>query len=281
MKKTILFLLILVSNCFAQYVPQFNREPSVGYQINLGHPVAQGLIVMWLFNENLGSKAYDLSPYNNDATLITMQEDDWVIGPTGIALDFDGSSDYLYTGANSGSTFPPTGDFTYSAWFKLDDASDEMLFMINQDNQFDAFISGNDIRINIDSITRAITTDNWITTGVWHHFVVTRTGSAIVIYGNSVSKATGSYGNAVIISTCGLLIGTDADTGCEGSLGNYLDGQVDNIAIWDRGLYTYEVELIFNNRDLSFLFEQPPGRILTVAVAAAAVDRRRFIITNP
>ena len=93
--KILLILLLFASNCFAQFISQFNRQPSVGYQINLSHPDAQGLFGFWLFNEGSGLKVYDLSSYSQDGTLINMDEADWIVGLDGWALDFDGSNDYM------------------------------------------------------------------------------------------------------------------------------------------------------------------------------------------
>ena len=93
MKKIILFLLV-ASTCFAQYNPQFNRQPEVGYQINLAHPYSQGLVRFFIFNEGLGNTLFNLAPNGNDGTLTAMDaETDWVAGLNGWALDFDGIDD--------------------------------------------------------------------------------------------------------------------------------------------------------------------------------------------
>lgn len=117
MKKIILFLLLLVSsNCLAQYNPQFLSQPPVGYQINLAHPDAQGVVGRWLYNEGSGFTLFDLSPHGNDGTLTgpMFPLQDWVAGRDGWALDFDGTNDHILV--NNSVSLTITGSITMSIW---------------------------------------------------------------------------------------------------------------------------------------------------------------------
>ena len=69
------------------------REDKV---LNPGHPLSEGLVGCWLFNEGAGGLVQDLSPNRNHGLLTNMAPaSDWVVGPRGPALDFDGSNDYV------------------------------------------------------------------------------------------------------------------------------------------------------------------------------------------
>lgn len=74
-------------------------KPMLGTPLNLAHPLAQGLVGCWLFNEGSGNKVYDLSGNNNHGTLSGFSDpptatSGWCAGPHGGALRFDGSDDY-------------------------------------------------------------------------------------------------------------------------------------------------------------------------------------------
>lgn len=78
-------------------------KPSLGALFNLDHPLAQGLVGCWLFNEGSGNKAYDSSGQQNHGTLINMADpptttSGWVPGPHGGALAFNGDSNYVNIG---------------------------------------------------------------------------------------------------------------------------------------------------------------------------------------
>jgi len=73
-----------------------------------------GLVGYWKLDETSGLIASDSSSGNNDGILTDMNEDDWVGGMFGNALDFDDVNDYLYM-----EDFTlPRDSFTLSLWFK-------------------------------------------------------------------------------------------------------------------------------------------------------------------
>ncbi|MEE8308484.1 MAG: DUF362 domain-containing protein, partial [Gammaproteobacteria bacterium] len=53
------------------------------------------LMADWTMDETGGSTAADYSPYGRNGTLVNMQEDDWVDGNVGGALEFDGVDDFV------------------------------------------------------------------------------------------------------------------------------------------------------------------------------------------
>ena len=83
---------------YGQIKPLFNTP------INWGHPLAQGLVASYLFNEGCGDLVHD-SCGINDGKMINMAPlsptSGWVSGPHGGALAFDGGNDYLIVPYNS------------------------------------------------------------------------------------------------------------------------------------------------------------------------------------
>jgi len=75
-------------------------KPPFGAQLNLSHPLAQGLVGAWIFNEGSGKYANDSSYQGNTGTLSGFNDppiatSGWNAGPHGGALAFDGNNDYV------------------------------------------------------------------------------------------------------------------------------------------------------------------------------------------
>lgn len=162
---------------------------------------------------------------------------------------FNGTSDYIEVSSPS----LPTGDFTYEAWVKPDTTTDEMIFMATDGsggNELYIHITSNVINVATNALvrlasTRTITTD-------WQHIAVTRSGSVILLYINGiVDTVVGNDAAPMSFSTCGLLIGTDADATCNGTLGNWFDGEIDEIRISGVAKSPEEIMLAASRRPYS------------------------------
>lgn len=161
----------------------------------------------------------------------------------------NGTSDYIEVSSPS----LPTGDFTFEAWVKPDTTTDEMILMAadgSGGNEFYLHISSNVINVATNALvriasTRTITTD-------WQHIAVTRAGSVILLYINGVvDTVVGNDAAPMNFSTCGLLIGTDADSSCNASLGNWFDGEIDEIRISGVARSPAEIKLAASRRPYS------------------------------
>jgi hypothetical protein len=81
-------------------------KPPFGAGLERGHPLARGLVGAWLFNEGRGSTLWDVSGAGHTGTLASMDpSSDWVAGPHGYALDFDGTDDRVIVGPEVGINF--------------------------------------------------------------------------------------------------------------------------------------------------------------------------------
>jgi hypothetical protein len=91
-----------------------DRKPLLGELLNYSDPLTKGLVGLWLMNEGLGNKVYDLSGNGNTGTITGAG---WVNGKFGSALDFDGSGEYVLCGdAGIGGT----SSATLSFWLNKD-----------------------------------------------------------------------------------------------------------------------------------------------------------------
>lgn len=159
---------------------------------------------------------------------------------------FNGTSDYIEVS----SPMLPTGDFTYEMWVKPDTTTDEMIVMAADGagaNEFYIHILSNVINVNSNNVVR-ITSTRTITTD-WQHIAVTRLGSVITLYVNGIADTVvGNDAAPLNFSTCGLLIGTDADATCNGTLGNWFDGEIDELRISGVARSPEEIRLAASKR---------------------------------
>ena len=81
------------------------------------------------FDEMIGTTVYDTSGNGNDGTLTSGPV--WTRGKHGSALEFDGSDDYVDVGSGINLT---SSDFTYQAWVKVDDFTDDNVIISNEDS---------------------------------------------------------------------------------------------------------------------------------------------------
>jgi len=78
-------------------------KPLLGILPRGGHPLARRLAGAWLFNEGRGNRLWDVSGERHTGTLTDMDPaTDWVAGPHGYALAFDGTNDRVIVGPEAG-----------------------------------------------------------------------------------------------------------------------------------------------------------------------------------
>lgn len=229
--------------------------------VSMSNALGNGLVGYWKFDDGDGGgtnlTAADSSGLGKTGMLTNMDGDntDWVSPTTATsfgnihALHFadSGTSGHVRV-ANPNL---PTGDFTYSGWFKFDSVADEALFMIADGtgaNEFLIHVSGGNLRTWVNNSQNA-TASGSFGTGTWIHIAVTRSGSAVTQYIDGAVNGTGSDGNALSFSSCPLLIGIDADgggDGCTNSLGNFFEGDADDLRVYDRALSLSEIQTLAN-----------------------------------
>lgn len=237
-------------------------QSQISYDYNRGAPIG-----FWRFDECQGSTTYDTSGFGiNGAITIgatgtqssvgtcNTSSTAWGNGATGkfnSSLNLDGTDDYVTIASPS----LPTGDFTYAAWVNLGTATDESIFSILDvpatSNELLVYVNASSkIQFQIDSAATTVTSTNSVSTGTWTHVAVTRAGSLMTIYINGAADpTTGSNGNALAFGSCYLLVGVDADSigsNCNGSLGNYLDGKMDDIRIYNYALSAAQIGKLYN-----------------------------------
>ncbi len=207
-------------------------------------PPQQGPIVWYQFDETSGTTAYDSSGNSRNATLVNGPT--WVAGRSGNAVNLDGSDDYvsLPAGVVNGLS-----DFTIAAWVKLDTVSNwARIFDFGTGTTVNMFLTP---RNSVSSVVRfAITTGGnsseqqingsaALPTGSWVHVAVAKAGNVGTLYVNGTAVGTNSN---MTLSPSSLGNTTQNWLGrSQYSADPYLDGQLDDLCIYNRALSASEI----------------------------------------
>ena len=87
------------------------------------------MVAHWKMDENSGSVLHDNSGNGNDGTLVDMNDDAWIPGVTGNALQFDGIDDYVNIPHSPSIDFS-NQSFSISFWLKQSSTDRPMTYII-------------------------------------------------------------------------------------------------------------------------------------------------------
>ena len=233
-------------------------------QAEYGESVTSGLVGNWRFNTGSGTTAADSSSSATPGTLVGSPtwSTDTPSDDTGntYSLSLDGSSQYVEVPSPN----LPTGDFTYTAWFKKETATSQLIMMAPDsagENEFAVFFRADQtFELALNGVTDTISTTAAAPLNEWNHISVSRAGSDITMYLNGVMVDSATDGTVLDFSTCSFYIGVDIDSGgCATGLSNYFDGNIDDVRVYDRALAQSEIREIYADDPLT----PAPGGILS------------------
>lgn len=220
-----------------------------------------GLVGWWKLDDNAGIGAIDSSTNSNVGTLNNMDDEDWITGKIGNALDFDGSDDRVEIPDNA-ALQPGNESWTVSAWAKPTDG-DELEVMVGKRETSDPFeqwilgICGNTAcSASGQQLTFFFREDSGVTErialgasdvrdGNWHHYVgiADKAADIIVLYFDGVEETiSDTADNGVwptVNNTDPMWIG-DAFDGVAP-----FTGSVDDVRLYNRVLTSDEVRILY------------------------------------
>jgi hypothetical protein len=181
--------------------------------------------------------------YNGTASNVT-----YSTGQFGNAAVFNGSSSYIESGI---STNILNSDYTISFWGKSSNGSGGQTF-INTNNNAVAFVridysAGGNLSFYHRASSGANDGDSFIVSGMadgnWHHVVITKDNTSVKAYKDgslvgTITSTSGTYSNNTT-----LQIGRN-NYNANGA--NNLDGNIDQVRIYDKALSSDEVEILYN-----------------------------------
>ncbi|MEY4804185.1 MAG: hypothetical protein RL331_704 [Bacteroidota bacterium] len=226
--KYILPLFLLLSQVLFAQIPSYV-------------PVA-GLQCFYPFNGN-GNDAGSLNNHltNNGAVLTTDR-----FGAADAAYNFNGSTQYLIRNTPS-FTFNSTSTFTVSFWHNRNTSSVVGIPLMHATNAAGNFIwlfqtGATNMQFGTNKQQAAwIWAQSTSTTNVWTHIVMVYNAGAMTLYKDNVAVATATFNHTGVTSaTLPLYVG-------RGIGGNYFNGKIDDIGIWNRCLSACEVNDLYTS----------------------------------
>ena len=235
------------------------QKPMLGMKLNRAHPLADGLVGCWLFNEGVGSIAYDSSGYGNHGTLEKMAfppipTSGWNPSKDSVGLAFDGSNDYINCGNDSSLNL--TEAITIEAWVKPISGLPYST-LINKTLGSDygymySFYSSTKkptLYLGDANSTWARAADTPLPSTVWSHIAVTYDGIDTIKYylnGQSDGVQTALVGGSIASNVGDVVIG--------GRPSFPFDGSKDCLKIYTRTLSVEEVKWLY--REPYAMFER-------------------------
>ena len=224
----------------------YNR-PLPGARLNMGHPISKDIAGCWLFNEQMGLRAMDLSPYGNHGVLNGF--------PAGgqrsfNGLNFDGVNDYVETTSRDNLNIT-TGDYTIEAWVYPRNLTGLVYErgLFNADG-FLCLLSGNRVYhyVSQAAANQEHLSDSGVipTANVWYSLFVVR---RVAEYGGVIFYINGIRGLGTQTSfTNPVSADRTAKIGIRNDLSTQpFDGLIGLVRIWKRGLSTEEVTALYSS----------------------------------
>ena len=180
---------------------------------------------------------------------------------------FDGVDDFV-TVADDASLKVVTANHSLSFWMKTTDGSTQVLSEKGSGDELAAWIVSNKIRWaganSFDSSTS-------VNDGNWKHIVFVADGSSSFIYVNGSLDATGSTKIQASANSSNYVFGARSG----GSFA--FDGQLDQIAIFNRALSSTEVSALYNSGTVTTL---PSGAVAHYKLGEEANFTNNWLINN-
>jgi hypothetical protein len=203
--------------------------------LSLAGVASADLIGHWKLDEGSGTIASDSSGNGNDGTINGGPQ--WVEGKIGGALDFDGTDDYVTTGT---SLLSDRTEFTLSCWVNSENYASDNVGLMGQNDCIEYGIRNGEVRAWAAEIGTIRYT--WpYTFPSWHHVVLTAnvaSGRFIYVDGQEVAgpgtvPTKNSFVNQEGRDRYLFNIGGG---GIWGASGNWFQGQIDDVRIYNRAL---------------------------------------------
>jgi hypothetical protein len=190
---------------------------------------------------------YDYTTYNNDGNSgepATTQF--YYDGKIGYSLLLDGDSDFVDVGTGKDIGLKASSG-AFSAWFKSDAETGDIMYIMAHRNGSNEMIylhidTNDDFTCGFGDNYQAIASNNNVAAdGEWHHGIITwnSTHAECFLDGSSL----GTYTYSLLNDTGIIRIGSHA----EATPGDFFNGQIDEVMIFNRSLLATEVGEIYNS----------------------------------
>ncbi len=218
--------------------------------ILLGVPIVEaalidGLDAYYSFEQSSGSVLPDKTVNGHDGTLLEMEDEDWVAGKLGNALQFDGVNEWVNVTNGIGGV-ADYSEYSWSVWVLIDAEGTAEKIIAHHDLGSSArslFLNpiGGEQNKTYSRNSGTDTIGDFVT-GVFTHMVVTaKEGDKIELYIDGVSVANSTFAGSFGTSL------TEYFGIASENAGIFFAGKIDELGYWNRTLTNPEVLELFNN----------------------------------
>jgi len=166
------------------------------------------------------------------------------------ALSFNGSDEYISAGNPTELQF--TSDFSISGWFKSSSATNQRIVSKDDGTNRSYLVqlqSNGKVRAQIYTGGGTAQVNESVSgfgDGNWHHFVFTfENGVSTKLYIDNAAPTVDSVVSAIDNDPA------DFEIGRKGNSTNYFNGDIDEIAVWNRVLSADDIQRIYNGSSTS------------------------------
>ena len=192
------------------------------------------LVAWWKLDEGSGNNALDWSGHGNHGQLRGGPQ--WVSGYDGIALEFDGSDDYVNFG--NPSDFPSgTSARSMCGWARTDTVAGGWRWIAAYGSPGTSqamFIGINGADLYGGGYGDDVLQSNFWQVGVWHHICLTYDGTTARLYADGINVATESKNWDLVSGRAH--IGRQVN-----DLVEFWDGAIDDVRIYNKALTQDEI----------------------------------------
>jgi len=232
----------------------YTTKPPFGTQLNLAHPLNNGLAALWIFNEGTGNQVYDLSGNVNNGTLINIASPSttisgWNPGRLGPCISVDGINDYINVGQPPSLMF--TGAMTIGTWIKPNNLTDDWRIVSKQGGggfrswslNVGATGTRNYFQVASDGNTGFYVQGSSGVISEWTHLVAVYVpGVALRLYKNGILDAENKIN---IPSLQYINNGLDINIGRRPDNILYFPGSIDEVRIYNKALSSQEIQQLY------------------------------------
>lgn len=211
-------------------------------------PPPIGLVAAFALDEGTGTTTADISGNGNTGTISGAT---WVVGKYGQALSFDGSDDYITAGSSALFDLP-NGTITF--WYFGQSNINDQAFVAKDvsgvnDGDFFLRVRQSDDATNPNKIlvttTQGGVQDDLVSTipapfGAWVFLGITFGSGGKQLFINGIPNSSNSNTNGMTNATADLIIGSQRPGASP------LNGQIDNVRVYNRALSQSEIEADMN-----------------------------------
>lgn len=163
------------------------------------------------------------------------------------SLLFDGVDEYIDCGTDA--SLSPINSITVSAWVKVSSYDDFTMIAGRVTNDawaagYGLYLGNGAIRFWINNYATNVATKSYTADGSWHHFAGTYDNSLgsnqMKVYIDGIKGTDKTFDIVITNGNNGLLLGF-------GEGGAHLNGNIDEVSIWNTNLSLEQIEEIYNS----------------------------------